>query len=99
MSTLLEMVVEGQRDVEAAEALGMLAESTLAADTIVDAMKDVLDKTDDVPIQLRITQALAEIPGAAARNALAELTRDGDRTIASTARAILSTNDRRRRIK
>ncbi|WP_067839437.1 MerR family transcriptional regulator [Nocardia lijiangensis] len=94
---LLEMVVEGRSDVEAAEVLGLLAEVAAATDDIVRAMRDKLDNTDDSPTRLRITQALAEIPGAAAREALAELTDDGDRTIAATASAIAHTRDRRKR--
>ncbi|WP_431955630.1 MerR family transcriptional regulator [Nocardia lijiangensis] len=97
MPALLEMVVEGRSDVEAAEVLGLLAEATAATDDIVRAMRDKLDNTDDSPTRLRITQALAEIPGAAAREALAELTDDGDRTIAATASAIAHTRERRKR--
>ncbi|SEL64023.1 MerR family transcriptional regulator [Rhodococcus maanshanensis] len=94
---LLEMVVVGRRDVEAAEVLGLLAELSPAADDLVEVMQDQIDKTDDAPTRLRITQALAEIPGTAARRALTRLTRDGDRTIASTAAAIVNTQDRSRR--
>ena len=46
-------------------------------------MQAGLDGTDDAPTRLRITQALAEIPDAAAREALARLTRDDDKTVAS----------------
>ena len=88
-SSLLAMVVSGQRDVEAAEVLGLLAEESSAADEIVSAMKGELDKSADASIRLRITQALAEIPGTAARTALTELTHDGDRTIAGTAASIM----------
>ncbi|MEV6426242.1 MerR family transcriptional regulator [Nocardia sp. NPDC051463] len=94
---LLGMVVEGRSDVEAAEVLGVLAEVAAAADVIVLAMQDKLDNTDDAPTRLRITQALAEIPGVAARGVLAELADDGDRTIAATASAIAHTLDRRKR--
>ncbi|MFE3446044.1 MerR family transcriptional regulator [Nocardia sp. NPDC059180] len=83
---LLAMVVEGRSDIEAAETLGLLED---AADDIVRAMRDRLDNTDDGPTRLRITQALAEIPGVAAREVLTELTGDADRTIAATASAIL----------
>ncbi|WP_330233050.1 MerR family transcriptional regulator [Nocardia sp. NBC_00508] len=93
---LLEMVVEGRSDVEAAEVLGLLAEVAASADDIVPAMQDLLANTADAPKRLRITQALAEIPGAAAREALAELADDADRTIAATASAILHTRDRRK---
>ncbi|MFZ2177784.1 MAG: MerR family transcriptional regulator [Rhodococcus sp. (in: high G+C Gram-positive bacteria)] len=90
MRTLLEMVVEGRSDVEAAEVLGLLAEVSASADDIVRAMQGELDNTVDASTRSRITQALAEIPGASAQEALAELAEDGDRTIAATASAILS---------
>ncbi|WP_068055033.1 MerR family transcriptional regulator [Nocardia xishanensis] len=94
---LLEMVVDGRSDVEAAEVLGLLAEVAPSTDDIVRAMQDALENTDDVPTRLRITQALAEIPGAAALEALAELADDGDRTIAATASAIAHTRNPRKR--
>ncbi|MFQ6392839.1 MerR family transcriptional regulator [Nocardia sp. KC 131] len=93
---LLEMVVEGRSDVEAAEVLGLLAEVVTAADDIVRAMRNTLDNTVDAPTRLRITQALAELPPAAAREALNELAGDGDRKIAATASAILRTRDPRK---
>ncbi|MFD9667509.1 MerR family transcriptional regulator [Rhodococcus sp. NPDC059968] len=96
MPTLIEMVVEGRRDVEAAEVLGLLTTVSPSADDIVEVMQDKLDNADDPPTRLRITQALAEIPGTAARRALDRLTHDGDRTIASTAAAIVNTLDRGR---
>lgn len=92
---LLEMVTEGRRDVEAAEALGVLALQSPEADDIALALQDAWGKADDVPTRLRITQAFAEIPGAAARDALVRLTQDGDRTIASTADVILNVQSRR----
>lgn len=86
---LLELVVEGRRDVEAAEVLGQLAEVASAGQDIVDDLTDRFAATTDKAVRLRITQALAEIPGPAARAALVGQTRDGDRTIAATATAIL----------
>ncbi|MGG7099558.1 HEAT repeat domain-containing protein [Rhodococcus sp. 24CO] len=94
---LLEMVFAGRRDVEAAEVLGVLTDVSPSPDTIVDQMHTKLDSTDDAPTRLRITQALAEIPGPAALGALARLTQDDDRTIAATAAAILSTQEHRHR--
>ncbi|MCQ4118421.1 MerR family transcriptional regulator [Rhodococcus tibetensis] len=94
---LLEMVIEGRRDVEAAEVLGKLTTIAPRADDLVEVLQDTLDNTDDSPTRLRITQALAEIPGTAARRALTRLTHDRDRTIASTAAAILGVQDRGRR--
>ncbi|RVW08802.1 MerR family transcriptional regulator [Prescottella agglutinans] len=99
MPVLLEMVVEGRRDVEAAEVLGLLTAVASAADDVVGTMQDRLDGTEDAATRLRITQALAEIPGSAAQDALARLTHDGDRTVAATAAAIVNVRhrDRRRR--
>ncbi|MFC8934326.1 MerR family transcriptional regulator [Rhodococcus sp. NPDC057135] len=94
MPVLLEMVADGRRDVEAGEVLGLLAERSPASGEVVAAVQDRLDNTDDAPTRLRIAQALAEIPGAAAREALARLTHDDDKTIASTAAAILEMRDR-----
>ena len=94
MPALLEMVAAGPRDVEAGEVLGLLAEHSPTSGEVVDAVQAGLDGTDDAPTRLRITQALAEIPDAAAREALARLTRDDDKTVASTAAAILAMRDR-----
>ncbi|MFF0814905.1 HEAT repeat domain-containing protein [Rhodococcus sp. NPDC003318] len=84
---LLEMAVEGRRDVEAAETLGLLAETSGSGEDIVSALRGALDASEPAA-RLRITQALAEIPGPAAVAALAALTRDADRTVAATAAAI-----------
>lgn len=94
MPALLEMVVDGRSDVEAAEVLGSVAAVTAGADDIVAAIRDKLE-TGDAPTRSRLTQALAEIPGAAARDALAELAHDRDRTVAATASAIARIRDRR----
>ncbi|MEU1982686.1 MerR family transcriptional regulator [Nocardia sp. NPDC019395] len=88
---LLGMVVEGRSDVEAAEILGSLAEAGASANDIVRGLRDEFGNTSDTRARLRITQALAEIPGAAAREALTTLAADSDRTIAATAAAILRT--------
>ncbi|WP_032380108.1 HEAT repeat domain-containing protein [Rhodococcoides fascians] len=80
--TLIEMVHDGTNDVDAADALGVLGSdsSTVAA---------LMDGLDDVAVRLRVTQALASIPGSAALQALRDLTRDSDRSIALTAQYIL----------
>ncbi|CAM2879393.1 MerR family transcriptional regulator [Prescottella defluvii] len=96
MPVLLDMIVEGRRDVEAAEVLGLLAGTSTSADAVVGAVQDRLDDTTDPPARLRITQALAEIPGPEARRALARLTNDDDRTVAATAAAIIDLQDRGR---
>lgn len=86
---LLDMVTAGRSDVEAAETLGLLAEAEARGREIVGELRDLLEGNADPAVRLRITQAFAEIPGDAAREALAGLTRDADRTIAGTAAAIL----------
>lgn len=90
---LLEMVTDGRSDVEAAETLGALACGSIPAADLVRTMWDKLRKTTYAPARSRITQALAEIPGAEAREVLVALSGDGDRTVAATAEAILRTRD------
>lgn len=90
VTVLLEMIVDGPSDVEASEVLGRLADRSLPSAEIVRSLRHVLDGTADAPTRLRLTQALAEIPGAAARDALLALTDDADRTIAATASVILT---------
>lgn len=91
---LLDMVFEGPLDIEAAEVLGRLttvspSPDTPSPDTIATLMCNKLGTTDSTPIRLRITQALAEIPGSAAHEALDALSHDNNRTIAATARSIM----------
>lgn len=86
---LLRIVVEGRSDVEAAEVLGLLAGNTVVAEDIIRAIQTTLDASSDVATRLRITQALAEIPGPDARKMLVDLTSDENRTVAGTASAIL----------
>lgn len=80
--TLIEMVHDGTNDVDAADALGMLGSDA----SIVAAL---MDGPEDTAVRLRVTQALASIPGPAALQALQELKRDSDRSIALTAGYIL----------
>ncbi|WP_067893637.1 MerR family transcriptional regulator [Nocardia vaccinii] len=93
---LLAMVVAGRSDVEAAEVLGSLAQATSRDADLVRAMRAELDSTADPAARLRITQALAEIPGNAARAALDDLASDADRTVAATAASIARARNRRR---
>lgn len=86
---LLRIVIEGRSDVEAAEVLGLLAGNTVVAEDIIRAIQTTLDASSDVATRLRITQALAEIPGPDARKMLVDLTSDENRTVAGTASAIL----------
>ncbi|WP_040795588.1 MerR family transcriptional regulator [Nocardia higoensis] len=93
LPALLAMVVEGRSDVEAAETLGLLADIASEAD-IVACVSGALAGAEAPAVRLRLTQALAEIPGPAARRVLDALTHDGDREIAATATAILTHRDR-----
>ncbi|MGF0311431.1 HEAT repeat domain-containing protein [Rhodococcus sp. IEGM1428] len=80
--TLIEMVHDGTNDVDAADALGVLGSDSSTVTALMDGL-------DDVAVRLRVTQALASIPGPAALQALQDLTRDSDRSIALTAQYIL----------
>lgn len=82
---LVQMIVAGHRDVAAAEALGALAPGS----DVVDLLGRHLVTATDPRARLRLTQALAEIPGADARDVLTRLIDDPDRAIAATAAAIL----------
>ncbi|MFW0785893.1 MerR family transcriptional regulator [Gordonia sp. CPCC 206044] len=84
LARLVAMVVDGRRDVEAAEALGRLSGQE---NSTVTALHGHLAAAS-VASRLRITQALAEIPGRAADDLLAHLLADPDRTIAATAQVI-----------
>ncbi|MEU1199744.1 MerR family transcriptional regulator [Streptomyces sp. NPDC005813] len=84
--TLIDMIVEGRNDTDAADALGALAGDTVTADQIATGLVDRLaDDTTAAPARGRLTQALADIPGDTASRALVELSRDEDRAVALTA--------------
>lgn len=86
---LMGMIVDGIRDVEAAEVLGGLARRLQLDDRFVATLIRRLDGAG-APVRLRIVQALAELPGQAAEQALSRLTADDDRHVALTARSILA---------
>jgi DNA-binding transcriptional MerR regulator len=93
--TLIEMVVEGTNDVDAADALSALA-SPPAADQIAARLVDRLAQGAVEPsARRRLTQALADIPGITASRALAELSQDEDRAVALTATYILGIRNAR----
>ncbi|MFC4059032.1 MerR family transcriptional regulator [Planomonospora corallina] len=94
--TLIDIVAEGTNDVDAADALGVLASRPALADRIAAGLVDRLAHGAVGPsARLRLTQALAEIPGATASRALAELSHDEDRAVALTAAYILGIRDAR----
>ncbi|GAA0289162.1 MerR family transcriptional regulator [Streptomyces polychromogenes] len=87
---LTDMVVEGRNDVDAADALSALAGDPPLAERIAAGFRDRLASgTAGPPARLRLVQALADLPGATASRALADLSRDEDRTVARTAAYLL----------
>ncbi|MFF2138818.1 MerR family transcriptional regulator [Streptomyces sp. NPDC058193] len=95
--TLVAMVVDGANDVDAADALRTLANGPMradgpaSADRIATALVDRLARrAAGSSVRRRLTQALAEIPGATADRTLAELSHDEDRAVALTAAYVLT---------
>ncbi|MFF0010358.1 MerR family transcriptional regulator [Streptomyces sp. NPDC005374] len=99
---LIDMIVEGGNDTAAADALSILASDTATAsnpaptsptstaDRIATGLVGRLahDATE-ARIRVRLTQALADIPGRTASHALMELSHDEDRAVALTAAYLL----------
>ncbi|WP_022917339.1 MerR family transcriptional regulator [Ruania albidiflava] len=86
LPVLLQMVVAGRTDVEAAEALGALAADQQQRGVILAAIADLLRDAGTPPAaRSRLTQALGELPGAATERLLAELTSDPQPDVARTA--------------
>jgi DNA-binding transcriptional MerR regulator len=94
--TLIDMIVEGRNDTDAADALSTLASDPAAADLIATGLVDRLTHDDtEAPARLWLTQALADIPGATASHALVRLSHDEDRAVALTAAYLLRLRDAR----
>ncbi|MCI3935178.1 MerR family transcriptional regulator [Streptomyces sp. AN091965] len=94
--TLIDMIVEGRRDTDAADALSVLASDTAAADRIASTLVGRLAHEETrAPARGRLTQALAGIPGGTASHALVELSHDADRAVAVTAAYLLQLRDAR----
>ncbi|MFB8140011.1 MerR family transcriptional regulator [Streptomyces parvus] len=88
--TLVDMIVAGSNDTDAADALSVLAGDDAAADRIASLLVGRIgDRTTGPPARGRLTQALAGIPGATASRALADLVGDADRAVALTAAYLL----------
>ncbi|MFF3311492.1 MerR family transcriptional regulator [Streptomyces sp. NPDC002952] len=88
--TLIDMIVEGRNDVDAADALGALAGDTATAARIAAGLVDRLaGEATEAPARARLAQALADIPGTRASRALEELSHDADRAVALTATYLL----------
>lgn len=92
--TLIDMIVAGGNDTDAADALARLAGDTVTADDLAARLVDRLahDATE-APARGRLTQALAGIPGTTASRALTELSHDEDRAVALTAAYLLQLRD------
>ncbi|MEV4122350.1 HEAT repeat domain-containing protein [Micromonospora sp. NPDC049645] len=94
--TLVGMVVEGTNDVEAAEALGALALDPGCADRIMgELVHEFAAHTADPAVRIRLTQALAEMPGTTAQGTLQQLVDDDDQTVALIASALLKASEER----
>ncbi|MER6528864.1 MerR family transcriptional regulator [Streptomyces sp. NPDC001508] len=94
--TLIDMIVVGRNDTDAADALSALASDTATADQIATSLVDRLaHRTAEAPARGRLTQALAGIPGTTASRALTELSHDEDRAVALTAAYLLQLRDAR----
>ncbi|MFC4555280.1 HEAT repeat domain-containing protein [Georgenia faecalis] len=87
---LAGMVARGDRDVEAAEALGALADRHGCADAVVGVLAEQsATRHDDPAARMRLAQALAELPAAAARPALEALAHDSHPDVVRTATYVL----------
>ncbi|MFL6122302.1 MerR family transcriptional regulator [Actinophytocola sp.] len=92
--TLVDMVVEGANDVEAAEVLGTLSSDPACADRIMSALvAELAAHAADSPVRIRLAQALAEMPATVARDVLRQLAHDDDRAVALIASALVGVLD------
>jgi hypothetical protein len=96
LPVLLEMILTGRRDVEAAEALGAIARTHACAEEIVTLIREALHTEDrssaheNVRRRSRLVQALAEVPSSATTNLLEELLGDSEPAVALAARYLLA---------
>ncbi|MEU7937867.1 HEAT repeat domain-containing protein [Microbispora bryophytorum] len=89
--TLIDMIVEGVNDVDAADALSALASDAVSTDQIATGLVGRLARGDvEASARRRLTQALADIPGTTTSRALADLSNDDDRAVALTATYLLT---------
>lgn len=89
--TLIDMIVTGRNDTDAADTLSKLAsDDTATADRITTHLVDHLTHpTTRPPARGRLTQALADIPGTTATQALDHLSHDEDPAVSLTATYLL----------
>lgn len=81
---LVALIVDGVRDVDAADALTTLAQRTDSGDQIAQRLVEALPD-DSAAVRCRVAQALGEVPGPVARAALLRLREDDDQMVANTA--------------
>ncbi len=94
--TLIDMIVEGTNDVDAADALSALASDPALADQIAAGLVGCLAEGGiESSARRRLTQALADIPGITTSRALVDLSNDEDRAVALTATYILKLRNAR----
>jgi hypothetical protein len=89
------MIVEDANDADAADALSAVASDPALADQIATRLVDCLAEAVESSARLRLTQALADIPGITASRALADLSHDEDRAVALTATYIVKLRNAR----
>ncbi len=90
VESLVELIVRGSRDVEAAEALGVIAATHVSATEILAALEAALTSADTTEAgRSRLTQALGEIPGDAPLELLRALEQDADRAVSRVATYLL----------
>jgi DNA-binding transcriptional MerR regulator len=87
---LIDMIVDEENDVDAADALSALAADPGLTEHIAAGLVTRLaDSGAGSPARRRLTQALADIPGGTTSKALAALSEDDDRGVAVTATYLL----------
>jgi len=92
---LLAMVVDGVKDVEAADALTLLSWDEEHADTIIEGFTHELAVTTlSTAARLRLLQALVELPHVAASELLADAAQRDDPGVARVAEALLAVRSR-----
>lgn len=91
ITALIGLIVTGQDDVEAADALTELALRDGQVDQVVDALATAL-KTAGPDARRRLVGALNDLPLDATKDTLTSLREDQDRATALTARVILDTH-------
>ena len=90
LPALVGLIVEGDHDVEAAEALRALAARAGRDDGVVRALVELLEEPATTrPSRIRLAQALVEIGTPAAREALAALSGDPDPQVAGIAAVLV----------